>query len=124
MSNKKTIDREKVYAAAKLIADSVYSRKCDENGCATCNNNGDCTPVEMAYQIVGAGYEVADNKPMEINHDAGNVETLAKTIAVSRGFGCQDGDSCAKCACRIVECIPLSIAEVLEKAGYTKKESA
>ena len=117
------INREKVYATAKLIADSVYSSKCDKNGCATCNNNGMCTPVEMAYQIVGAGYEVAENnKSVVFHHDAGNVESLAKTIAVSRGFGCKDNDSCAKCVCRVVDCIPLSIAEVLEKAGYTKKE--
>jgi hypothetical protein len=119
---KTKIEREKVYEVAKTIATAVYSKNCVEEGCVKCPNNGDCTPMEMAYQVVGAGYELANNENSTIiTHEPAQVENLAKTIASSRGYGCDDKDSCAKCPCRVVECIPLTISELLVKAGCEKR---
>ena len=117
---KTKIDREKVYDVAKPIATSVYSKKCCEDGCAKCPNNGDCTPIEMAYAIVDAGYELVGNN---VNGKTGEaqIEDLAKVIAVSRGYGCFAKDNCSSCSCRIVQCIPMTIAEHLVNAGCTKK---
>jgi hypothetical protein len=119
---KTNVERDKIYEIAKTIATHVYNKKCGKEGCTKCPNNGDCTPMEMAYVIVGAGYELAANDHNAIrfvHHE--QTEELAKTIASSRGYGCNYNDSCAKCSCRIVECVPLTIAELLLKAGYEKK---
>lgn len=117
-------EREKVYEAAKTIATAVYSKKCDEDGCAKCSNNGDCTPMEMAYHIVGAGYVLGKKKNKSYCEKySGRIEALAKTIAFARGYGCDDEHSCSHCYCAstIIECIPLTIARNLIAAGYEKE---
>jgi hypothetical protein len=122
---KTNIEREKIYEVAKTIATSVYSKKCCEEGCAKCSNNGDCTPMEMAYHVIGAGYVLGEKKNKsycEKHRD--KIETLAKTIAFARGYGCTEEHSCSRCSCAsaVIDCIPLTIARQLIAVGYEKKE--
>ena len=124
---KTNVEREKIYEVAKTIATSVYSKKCCEEGCVKCPNNGDCTPMEMAYHVVGAGYVLCEKKNESYFEKHGNcVEALAKTIAFARGYGCTDEHSCSRCscACTMIECIPLAIAKQLIAVGYEKKVEA
>ena len=117
----KNIEREKVYAVAQTIASLMYNNKCNTNGCAECQNNGYCTYEEMAYQVVGSGYAIDSNSDADGQDKTEQIQTLAKTIASARGYGCGDKDVCSKCICLAVECIPLTIAECLIEAGYKKK---
>jgi hypothetical protein len=116
------LERVKVYEIAKIIATTTYRKKCCEDGCSNCDENGACTPVEMAWAIVGVGYELNTNAQSAIREgDASHIEDLAKTIASSRGYGCTSSDSCAKCCCQSLECVPFGIAEILLQAGCMKK---
>ena len=51
----------------------------------------------------------------------GQIETIAKTIGVVKGYGCKEDDNCQRCICRSVDCLPYELAQVLFASGYRKE---
>lgn len=49
------------------------------------------------------------------------IEEMAKTIGVVKGYGCREDDDCQRCICRMVDCSPYELAQLLFASGYRKE---
>ena len=115
---KRRMNHQQLSDVAHLIAKHLH-RTCPGTDCRECENYaGFCTPSEIAESLLHSGYTTTAKTKNNVV-----VEEMAKTIAATRGYGCKDTDSCAKCmCCRTIGCIPYDVAEMLNKNGFGKAE--
>ena len=118
----------KIHEIAKAIGTFRYPHMCTAENCTKCEHYGCCTPYEMAHGVFGAGYAMGGKRKNEYfckKYSAkvdSIIETLARSIACQRGYGC-DNHKCNACICRstTIGCIPFEIANHLFRIGCEKK---